>query len=150
MHAAAPAAAPGERDIERFFGEARLELPGLEIFPAGVERGLELLLGGVDALPEGFFFLGRKSAELLQERGQLPALAQVLRLGILEGSGLRRSGEVRERPPDDFLEIIQCERLAFTCPAILANAGLSSTARSASSLRSISMFAFFSPDMNAL
>ena len=40
--------------------------------------------------------------------------------------------------------------LAFTWLAILSNAALSITARSASTLRSISMLARFSPAMNTL
>jgi hypothetical protein len=107
MHAAAPAAAPGERDVERLAGEAGFEFFQLKVLPAGIERGLELLLGGIDLLPEGFFFFGSERAQLLQERGQLSALAQVLRLGVLERGRIGRGRQVRERATDDFLEITQ-------------------------------------------
>jgi pyruvate/2-oxoglutarate dehydrogenase complex dihydrolipoamide acyltransferase (E2) component len=66
VQAAAAAAAAGQRDVERLPGEAGFEFPQFQLFPAGIERRLDLLLGGIDPLPGGLLFFRRKGTQLLQ------------------------------------------------------------------------------------
>ncbi len=150
VQAAAAAAAARQRDVERLLGQARLELRVRQGAAALLERGFDAVLGGVDRLASGLALLGREPAERLQQPGEFARLAEEARLGVLERRGVARGGELGAGARDDFVGIIQCARLALIWPAILANAGLSVTARSARTLRSISICAFFMPDMNAL
>ncbi len=106
VHAAAAAAAAGQRDVERFPGKAGFEFFQFQIFSTGIERRLDLLLGGVDVLPEGFFFFRRKRTQLLQQRGEFTGLAEVFRLGVLERRGVAGGREFRGRPADDVLEVL--------------------------------------------
>ena len=89
---------------------------------------------------------------MLYAHGRMLVEMHGLRLGVLERGRIGRRREIGERACDDNLEVLQlqCAMVAFTWAAILSKAGLSMTARSASTLRSISMFARFSPAMNTL
>jgi hypothetical protein len=99
---AAAAAAARQRDVERLSGEPGFEFPQFQLFSAGIESRLDLLLGSVDPLPEGFLFFRRKGTQLPQQRGQLPGLAEVFRLGVFERCGIGGAGELRDSATNYF------------------------------------------------
>ena len=83
-------------------------------------------------------------------------LAAILAADVAGFSGMNPS--LRARDPKKkggghrlprFADVVQA-REALACSAIFVNAALSCTARSASTLRSMSIDAFFNPFMNAL
>src|SRR5262249_37672885 len=120
--------------------------------------------------------------ERLQQLGEAPGLAEVIRLRVFERRGVAARLEVGDRLGNDRVEVFHGSgafaslrssrtqtgkekgrrftppssvsfvqaREALACSAILLNAVLSCTARSASTLRSMSIDAFFSPFMNPL
>ena len=121
-------------------------------------------------------YLGKSGrlTELLKKLRQAPALPEVARLAVFQRSGVGAGCEFSLRCGDDGFEVLHgcsagnpvekkgrrlsppsCVRYAqareaLACSAILLNAVLSWTARSASTLRSISIDAFLSPLMNTL
>ena len=84
MDTARRASPAGQRDIECFFGQARLQLRAGQLRAARVERRLELRLRGIDERAGGLAFLDRERTQALEERGQLPRLAEIARLGVFE------------------------------------------------------------------
>src|SRR3989442_8743485 len=147
VHAAATAAARGQRHIERLLGKPRRELLAGELVAPVLERGLDSLLGGVE-LRASHFALLRSS--LRTKCGQLARFAEEARFRVLEGRDITRRAERGERARNDGVQVLQlgatqCAKFALTWPAILSKAALSVTARSARTLRSMSRFARFRP-----
>ena len=149
VDAAAAAPAPGQRDIERLFRQARGKLRVGKRRAPRFERRLDSLLRRVERGARDSFLFRRKRSQCGPETGQLPALSEVACLCVFERRRVARRAEVGGRARNDVLERLQLQwvRLAFTWLAIFANAGLSMTARSASTLRSISIWARLSPAM---
>ena len=130
-------------------------------------------LDGIDASAERGAFGSARLCERLHVLGNLARLAEVLRLGVLERRGILGRLEVGGRGGDDVLELdhwrdqesrkkreavraslsfagFDQAREALACSAIFVKAALSCTARSARTLRSMSIEAFFKPFMNTL
>src|SRR2546421_3015338 len=144
MDAAASATAAGKRDVERFLGRARRELPFGERGAPRFERCFDALFRGVVGGAGRLALLG--GCATWAKARKLTRLAQIARFGVLQGGRIGRRGELGERALDEMLER-QCARLALTWLAICANAALSCTARAASTLRSMSICARLSPAM---
>src|SRR5438309_2025546 len=102
VHAAAAAAARGQRHIQRFLAEARRELRVRELIAPRLERGLDSLLGGVE-LRAGHLALLRSS--LWTKGGQLARLAEEARLRVLEGRDVARRAESSERAVNDAAQV---------------------------------------------
>ena len=167
-------AATGQRDIERVCGELLLELRVGKLAAAALQRGFQRRLGLVDARARRGPLRRRQLAQRLQKLRQGPALPEIARLAVFQRSGVGAGCEFSLRCGDDGFEVLHgcsagnpvekkgrrlsppsCVRYAqareaLACSAILLNAVLSWTARSASTLRSISIDAFLSPLMNTL
>ena len=73
---------------------------------AGVERGFDSGLGLVDFLTAGAALFGRELAEALHESRHGAAFADVLGLGVFQGSGLLCLSEVLTRGLDEFGKIL--------------------------------------------
>jgi len=99
MDAAAPPAAAGQRDVERFFRKARRKLGVGEFGAARIERFLDALLGGVVRGACGALLLG--GIPRRAETGKLPALAEEARLRVLQGRGVAGRAECGKRAVDD-------------------------------------------------
>jgi len=61
------------------------------------------LLGGVDALAEGLFLVGRERTQLLQLRSQFSGLAEIFGLGVFERRRLAGGSELREGATNYFV-----------------------------------------------
>jgi len=105
MHAATPPAAARQRDIQRFFGKARVQLGVGKRGAARVQRGFDRGLRSVDRGAARLLLCRRQSAERLQQRGELAPLAQEACLGVLERSRIRRSGEIRRCAGHDAVDV---------------------------------------------
>jgi len=113
VQAAAAAAAARQRHVQRLLREARLEFFQFQFVSAGIKRRFDALLGGVDALAEGFLFVRPEGTELLQQRSKFSGLAEEFRLRILERSRVCGAGELRKGTTNYFFGIVQCARLAL-------------------------------------
>jgi len=109
MHAAAAAAPCRQRNVERLLGEPRGELRFGERGAARLEPGLDLLLRVVELRAQLPPLLRRSRLERRLKRSQLAGLAEIARLGVLEGSRVRCGGEIAERPLDDDFEVLQLQ-----------------------------------------
>ena len=92
--------------VDRFAGELGLHGGLSELFAAGVERGFDSGLGLVDFLTAGAALFGRELAEALHESRHGAAFADVLGLGVFQGSGLLCLSEVLTRGLDEFGKIL--------------------------------------------
>ena len=88
--------------VDRFAGELGLHGGLSELFAAGVERGFDSGLGLVDFLTAGAALFGRELTEALHESRHGAAFADVLGLGVFQGSGLLCLSEVLTRGLDEF------------------------------------------------
>jgi hypothetical protein len=104
VHAAAAAAAPRERHVERFLGQARAELRVGELGAPRLERALDLLLRRVESRAGRSLLLYGKIFQSGLELRKLARLAQEAGLGVLERRGVARRGEIAERTLDDFFQ----------------------------------------------
>src|SRR4030095_10614083 len=121
MQAAASATASGQRHVERVGGELLRKLRIGERRAAGFERGLERLLRVVDCRARGGALGSRQLAQTLQQFRQRAGLAEVLRLGILQGGGIDTLLEFRAGPGNDACEVIHrltYSSLNFRCDAL--------------------------------
>src|SRR5690606_17571472 len=75
MDAAASAPAPGQRDIERFFGQTRIKRGLRDGLPTRGQRGLDTGFGVVDAGARSLALLGRQLAEAFELFGERAGLA---------------------------------------------------------------------------
>jgi hypothetical protein len=106
MQAPARFSATGQRDIQRFFGQARVERRLADHLAALVERGLDGRLGDVDRRTGCLLLLGRQLAEAFQQFGNLTALAKETGLHLLQCIGVGNGGEGRLRFANDLIEIV--------------------------------------------
>jgi len=106
VDAAAPAPAARERDVERLLGEPRLERRLGDRGAARLEGRLDFLLRAVERRAGSALLLGGKRLQRGLEGGELAALAQEARLGVLEARGIARRAERLERARDDAGEVL--------------------------------------------
>ena len=163
----APAAAAGQRDVERLRGEARSSFASASASRRAVSAASIFSLAALIARARGLPLLGGQLAERLQQRGQLAGLAEISRLGVLERGRVGRARRTRRAPARRSSRAFACRRSRrrkekgsapiaslVRSPALRREAGLgllrrssrnaalSVTARSASTLRSISIVGF--------
>src|SRR5690606_16196727 len=154
---------PGQRDVDRFLRETLAQRLVGERGLARAQRRLDALLGFVQRTPGGGALGRRQRTELLHLGPERTVLAQRARLGV--GQLVRAAGDAvraeealaRRRPLGGGVHRSLCAgpaqaapREAFSCATIAAKAGVSATARSASTLRSRPIDALFSQAMNVL
>src|SRR5712691_4573526 len=171
MQAAAGKAAPRQSHVQRPFCEPRIELGGGQGLAAGRERRFDPVLGGIDACPGFAAGPGCELGEVLHRRRERSRFPEVTRLDALELVRVVRAAELGDRTRNNFIQIDHLKfdylgavrhpssgegcfqyyapSLAFAWLASCAKAVLSTTARSASTLRSTSIEAFFRPCMKA-
>ena len=74
----------GERDVDPVLREARVELVGFELLPAGLDQGLERLAGLVGRPADGAALLGRELRHASEEVRQLGLAPEVADAELLE------------------------------------------------------------------
>src|SRR5437588_12701367 len=102
MDAAAGPSARGQRDVERLFRKARVQLLAGELFAPRLERVLDRLLRGVELRALRPALLGRATGT---KCGELAPLAQEARLRVLQRRDVARRAERGERARDDAFEV---------------------------------------------
>src|SRR5437764_1131307 len=174
MECADSETASGQRHIERLGGKRAPEFRVGKRSAPRIQRCFEFRLGVVDCRTDSGALSGRQFGKRFQLLGQRARLTEIAGLGVLKRRGIVALREVRERGCHDAVELIRLHttsipekkgggfappffvrsldqvKEAFACSAIFVNAALSWTARSASTLRSMSIAAFFNPLMNVL
>ena len=102
MNAAAAAAPRRQRDVERLLREARAQLGIRELPAACLQGGFDLLLRRIECRPGGPALVRRalRRPEIIQ----LPGLAQIARLAVLERGGIARRRKLAECALDDAVE----------------------------------------------
>ena len=149
----------GERHVEALARE-RERAPGpLELVAARRYQLLDALLGGIRPLPHPRTLGRLEAADAPQQLGERALLAEVARAHAGERLEILRGGDLRARPAFQSLEVDGLRRhprrrayaaLDFASAARSLKALGSDTASCASTLRSISTFARFSPSMKRL
>ena len=167
---AATAGAPRQRDIELLAVQLLVHLPPADVLARLLQQGLELRDGVGDQLPQARPLGGGNGAERLAQPGERAALAEVLdprRFDLLLVARARQflprfgkqcvdpidhldtpSGTTKAAPVPRRGLVANCSKAyAAARLTIAANACGSTTAMSASTLRSSAIFAFFKPAM---
>jgi S-adenosylmethionine:tRNA ribosyltransferase-isomerase len=119
VQVAAARAGRGQREIHPLGIEARAQGGFVELPLPGVERGFELLLGGVEQLADAFALFGREFAHALADFGERAFAAHGVHAHRFESLGRLRGSDARKGTRRQFLfdyhlpeELIAQEALA--------------------------------------
>ncbi len=106
MQAAAQAAAPGQRHIQRFGRQLGFKLGILQRLAPCRQRRLYALLGDIDCRAGRLALFRRQLAEALEQRGKRAFLAEITRLGVFQPGRLGGSGKVGCRRSYELIQVI--------------------------------------------
>ncbi|MPM88883.1 hypothetical protein SDC9_135987 [bioreactor metagenome] len=106
MQATARFGTSGQRDIQRLFGQTRLQGSLANGFTALVECGFDRSLGNVDCRTGSLLFFGRELAQALQEFGNLAALAKEAGFYLLQCVRVGNGSECSFGFANDLIEVV--------------------------------------------